>query len=158
MTLHFPSAPFPYKLEDRLHLHMAEIGKGLFLGVALAAPKPEACLIYSGKVKSLPCLAAVLRNSRQKFSAVQHKVTSCLSTVSTLMLVASVHMLEYKAEDRNKGKPASPRARIQADIPSKQGDLLFLDSGSGCKHRPVSLHSSGSPVEMHTGCLFQAFQ
>lgn len=61
----------------------------------------------------------MLRNSRQKFTAVWHKVTSCLSTVSTLMLVVSVHMLEYKAEDRNKRKLASPRARIQADILSK---------------------------------------
>lgn len=75
--------------------------------------------MYSGRVQSLPCLAEVLRSSRQKLTAVAQS-DSCLSTVSTLMLVVSVHKLKYKAEDRNKGKLASPGARIQADIQSKQ--------------------------------------
>lgn len=82
------------------------------------------------------------------------QLTAPLPTLSILTVNTFGSSARTQAWDRNKGKlfSASEDPSRWAGQTVSFGFLGF--TGSGCKYRPVSLHSSGSHIGTHTGlCL-----
>lgn len=112
------------------------------------------------------CLAEVLTTNRQRSTAGSHRGTNCSTTYFKYITanILAVFGSYARTQGRNVLLPETEikencflQARTQADELRKQWALLFLDSGSGCKCRPVSLCSSGSCIVMHTGLLLPGF-